>query len=412
MEKCFYCLVLMFVYSVTQAQLTTNDGTITAGGGNNLVLLTNVSPRLTILNANGFVGIGITPTQMLHVNGNIRSNTGNFSSADATGLSFSTGSTRLMTILSGGNVGIGLEIPSEKLQVEGNILSQRAMVSTGIFGSTGVSNLLLQTNNTTRLTVLNANGNVGIGITPTEKLQVDGTILGNEVSSYTGGYNTDNGANLLFKTDGTSRLTVLNSNGYVGIGTSTPEQMMHVEGGNIVVNNGATPTIFTGSGAGEQNHYLQISNTSTTKTPSGLKAGGLLVSDDFAYSSPGKNDLVVKGHVGIGTPLSSNLKGYALAVNGKIAARDLLVETTSGNWPDYVFSSGYHLPSLYEVENYVKENKHLQDVPSAQQIEKKHSVGEMDAILLKKVEELTLYIIEQQKQIDALKQEVRTLKKQ
>ena len=58
------------------------------------------------------------------------------------------------------------------------------------------------------------------------------------------------------------------------------------------------------------------------------------------------------------------------------------------------------------------ENKHLQDVPSAQQIEEKHSVGEMDAILLKKVEELTLYIIEQQKQIDVLRQEVRTLKEQ
>lgn len=73
---------------------------------------------------------------------------------------------------------------------------------------------------------------------------------------------------------------------------------MHVEGGNIVVNNGAAPAIFTGSG--ELNHYLQITNSSTTKTPSGLKTGGLLVSDDFAYSSPSKNDLVVKGHVVVG----------------------------------------------------------------------------------------------------------------
>lgn len=403
MIKCLYCLAFVLAFGVAQAQLITNDGTVTAGGTNNLVLSTSTIPRLTILNTNGFVGIGTTPTQMLHVNGNIRSNTGNFSSADVTNLSFSTGSTRLMTMLASGNVGIGTEAPSEKLQIEGNMLSQRAMVSTGILGSTGVSNLALQTNGTTRLTVLNVNGNVGIGITPTEKLQVDGTILGNEVSSYTGTYDTDNSANLSFKTDGTNRLTVLSTNGYLGIGTQTPEQMMHVEGGNIVVNNGTTPAIFTGSGSGELNHYLQITNSSTTKTPSGLKAGGLLVSDDFAYSSPSKNDLVVKGHVGIGTPLSSNLKGYALAVNGKIAARDLLVETTSGTWPDYVFSSQYHLPSLYEVEKYVKENKHLEDVPSAQQIEEKHSVGEMDAILLKKVEELTLYIIEQQKQIDALK---------
>jgi len=403
MRKLYKLLVLFFCCPAVYAQLSTSNGTIAAEGTANMVLLTGTNPRVTILSATGAVGIGTSsPTTALHVNGNIRSTNGDFSSAENSNLTFFTGATRQMTVLSNGNVGIGTDAPQEKLQVEGNILSQRAMMSTGIFGSTGTSNLSLQTNGTTRLTILSANGNVGIGITPTEKLQVDGTILGNEVSSYTGTYNTDNNANLLFKTDGTNRLTVLNTNGYVGIGTQTPEQLMHVEGGNIVVNNGATPAIFTGSGSGELNHYLQITNSSTTKTPSGLKTGGLLVSDDFAYSSPSKNDLVVKGHVGIGTPLSSNLKGYALAVNGKIAARDLLVETTSGTWPDYVFSSQYHLPSLYEVEKYVKENKHLEDVPSAQQIEEKHSVGEMDAILLKKVEELTLYIIQQQKQIDAL----------
>ncbi len=93
------------------------------------------APRLTILSTDGFVGVGTTPTQMLHVNGNIRSNTGNFSSADATGLSFSSGSARLMTMLSSGNIGIGTEAPQEKLQVEGNILSQRVMTGTGVFGS-------------------------------------------------------------------------------------------------------------------------------------------------------------------------------------------------------------------------------------------------------------------------------------
>ncbi|HEX2614937.1 MAG TPA: hypothetical protein VHL10_05540, partial [Nitrososphaera sp.] len=73
---------------------------------------------------------------------------------------------------------------------------------------------------------------------------------------------------------------------------------------------------------------------------------------------------------------------------------------------DYVFTPSYTLPSLYEVERFIQRNHHLKDVPSARQIEDEHSLGEMDAILLKKVEELTLYVIEQQKQIDALKKQL------
>lgn len=145
------------------------------------------------------------------------------------------------------------------------------------------------------------------------------------------------------------------------------------------------------------------------QSSSGLKAGGILIADDYAYASPSKNDLVVKGTVGIGTPLVHNTNGYSLAVNGKIGTKDIQIEGGSDawTWPDYVFQSEYKLPPLSEVARYIHTNKHLPDVPSAQEVEKNgYSMSELDIALLKKVEELTLYIIEQQKQIDELKKKV------
>jgi hypothetical protein len=113
------------------------------------------------------------------------------------------------------------------------------------------------------------------------------------------------------------------------------------------------------------------------------------------------------GDVGIGTSLATNPNGYRLAVNGKIGAKDVQVETSSTTWPDYVFNATYQLPSLQSVEKFIQENKHLENVPSAAEVEENgHSLGEMDKILLKKVEELTLYIIQQQKEIDELKKKI------
>jgi hypothetical protein len=102
---------------------------------------------------------------------------------------------------------------------------------------------------------------------------------------------------------------------------------------------------------------------------------------------------------------------YKLYVEGGIIAEKVKVELAS-NWSDFVFEPTYHLRPLSEVEQFVKENKHLPEIPSAAQVEENGiDLGEMDAKLLQKVEELTLYIIEQQKQLDALKAEMQTLKK-
>ncbi len=100
-------------------------------------------------------------------------------------------------------------------------------------------------------------------------------------------------------------------------------------------------------------------------------------------------------------------------VNGKSGityAREIKVDLNQ--WPDYVFEEGYELMSLDEVEAYIKKNGHLPGVPSAEEVESEGiGVGETDKILLQKMEEMTLYMIELQKQNEALKKEIEILKK-
>lgn len=116
--------------------------------------------------------------------------------------------------------------------------------------------------------------------------------------------------------------------------------------------------------------------------------------------------------VGIGT---NNTGDYKLAVNGVIGCKELKVEISSAiwNWPDFVFKPDYDLPSLLEIDAFIRNNGHLPGVPSAEYVKKNGiSVGEMQATLLQKIEELTLLMIEQQKQIAKQQKEIEELKKQ
>jgi len=110
-----------------------------------------------------------------------------------------------------------------------------------------------------------------------------------------------------------------------------------------------------------------------------------------------------QGNVGIGT----DNPGEKLSVNGNIRAHEIKVE--NANWPDYVFSREYQLPSLEETEKHIKEKGHLPGIPSASEVKANGiSVGELNGKLLEKIEQLTLYMIElkeenkeQQKAIDS-----------
>ena len=107
-----------------------------------------------------------------------------------------------------------------------------------------------------------------------------------------------------------------------------------------------------------------------------------------------------------GTNQNNYLSASKLAVNGQIACKAILVKNpdNQGSFPDYVFEPDYKLKSLSEVEKYIQENKHLPEVPSQKEVEENGlNIYEMNTILLKKVEELTLHMIQMQKEMEALK---------
>ena len=110
------------------------------------------------------------------------------------------------------------------------------------------------------------------------------------------------------------------------------------------------------------------------------------------------------GNVGIGTTNPS----HTLSVNGTIQAKEIIVQS---DWSDYVFAKNYKLASLSEVEEQIQLQGHLPGVPSAQEVaEKGVSVGNMESVLLAKIEELTLHQIAQEKELSALRTQVSMIK--
>lgn len=106
------------------------------------------------------------------------------------------------------------------------------------------------------------------------------------------------------------------------------------------------------------------------------------------------------GRIGIGTDNPQN----KLDVNGTIRAKEILVES---NWADFVFKQNYKLPTLREVEEHIKEKGTLPNVPSEEEVKANGiNVGKTNALLLQKIEELTLYVIQQQKEIEELKRQI------
>ncbi len=243
--------------------------------------------------------------------------------------------------------------------------------------------------------------NVGIGtFSPIYKLDVHGIIRSStSVIKHTGtnkGWRlstTNGGSDLLFRTDpaeGAPQTRVyLKQNGNVGIGTSDPTARLHILGTD---NNGTTATLKVSSGS--QNMLID---------------GNEIDGNNGIYLNHNNNKNVILatggGRVGIGT--DSPHSAYKLSVNGKIRAKEIVVES---GWADFVFEKNYKLMPLEEVEAYIYAHKHLPDVPSAKEVEENGvSVGEIEAKLLQKVEELTLYLIELKKENAALAQRVEQL---
>ena len=111
--------------------------------------------------------------------------------------------------------------------------------------------------------------------------------------------------------------------------------------------------------------------------------------------------ITLNGKVGVN--IENTYAGYALAVDGGILTTKVRIKEVD-QWPDHVFGDGYRLMSLGEVEDYVAANRHLPGVPSEAEVKAEgYDVAEMQAVLLGKIEELTLHVIRQQKEIDSLR---------
>ncbi len=124
-------------------------------------------------------------------------------------------------------------------------------------------------------------------------------------------------------------------------------------------------------------------------------------SNPLIYGEFDNKILKINGTMAIGTD-NYNGSGYGLYVADGIRTEAVQIDAET-NWPDYVFANDYKLSPLSEVEAFIQQNKHLPNVPSAKEVnEKGINVVEMDATLLRKIEELTLHTIQQNKQIKSL----------
>lgn len=290
----------------------------------------------------------------------------------------------------------------------------------------GSNKLSLFWNNGTynRLFTILDNGRTGIGTdNPLSTLEVRGSIRtsisndrylvaftsgdGNAYFNYSGG---DAASRIGFQVNGHNSMSIMN-NGFIGVGTSSPKNLFQI-GDGYSFHDGGHKVLGLGYAAGGGGTSLldgYVSEIRFDPTNGRLRFG---VSSQ-AYSKnqtalavpPTTMTIHHNGSVGIGTLSPDPL--FKLSVNGSIRAKEIKVNT---GWSDFVFEDHYRLPTLQEVEAHIQEKGHLKDIPSAEEVaEKGINLGEMDARLLQKIEELTLYMIEQNAKTDRLLEKVKEL---
>ena len=212
---------------------------------------------------------------------------------------------------------------------------------------------------------------------------------------------------LRLKSNDTLRMFI-DTTGYVGIGTDEPFQKFHVVGGNIMISKTADRAPGSTNGSlffgGEVTTDNLFGNYGIEYVNNPTEGYGLNFWQPYTSTNTTRNNILFLsdslGFVGIGT----NHPKAKLSVDGMVLAKSIKVSTDAVYWPDFVFSPEHKRMSLGDLETYITANHHLPGVPSAAEVKEQEGVilEEMNAILLQKVEELTLYVIELQKRIEVL----------
>lgn len=195
--------------------------------------------------------------------------------------------------------------------------------------------------------------------------------------------------------------------GNVGIGTATPDSKLHVMG-NADIGDAYDPTkygilqLLRPANQGDSKFHLSFIRNGNSVSGMGYAPNSNVLGIWHANNNLGTPlmSFTFDQKVGIGT-INTNDAGFKLFVETGIRTRKIKVDQS--NWPDYVFHATYRLRSLNELEQYIKQYHHLPELPSAADVEKDGlNLGDNQAALLKKIEELTLYVIELNKRIQEL----------
>jgi hypothetical protein len=277
-------------------------------------------------------------------------------------------------IVNGQYVGVGTTTPTSGLEVKGTGLGSQQRITDPTSGNT----LVLQSGNGENLKVTGFN------------------------------YGTFTARPLYLSVDGAS--TYINPNGgNVGIGTIAPTGGYLLDVAGPVKSVGNT-THFVAQTNGGTNSWARFYMRSPSQswfmgTSQNFIGNQFYIGDETfnhtRFSIQPNNGLIFLSTatgVGINT---SNTTGYALAVNGNIRSKEIIVET---GWADYVFENDYYLMPLPEIEAFIKKYKHLPNIPPAREVEEKGlPIGNMQKRMMEKIEELTLHIIQLKKELDELK---------
>lgn len=355
---------------------------------------------------------------------------------DTSSIAFRTNNNEAMRIKNNGNVGIGTNSPQEKLHVGGKVRVDslafqtsdnsevrllgvnpsgviRGLTITAI-GSTipvtpCISAVLPWFHNTcsgptSNIFLMPSDGKVGIGPdNPLAKLDIlsDGSTTGialqvkNNISS--------------------TPLLKVTDNGKIGIGDAAPSEKLSVNG-NVFVNGTIMGKRSTGA-------LFLCANTGSTDGadielygPGGDRPNQVsIIGDKIVFGHyvggnwPPTMQINENGQVGINWDFPDNRptnSDFKLCINGKIYAQGQTIKL-SQYWPDYVFNKNYSLMSIYDLKNFIEKNGHLPGIPTAEEIKQNGiDVEQISIALVQKVEELSLYIIKLQKEMDNIKQKV------